>query len=206
MSHLDDSHADDLQPVVDMLRANRPEATALELDSVKQRVRARVALGRRARSANLMKSRLAILGMLVTGMLASTTGVGLAIDGLSGNDASIAQYGSVTPTPTPSTATTPTPTPTTPGGNNKPPGGVLGEGQHHHPNGGGNNTNNGGGTHGGNGNNSPLQPGRQVETGAAGSGQLPFTGFLAIPVLIGGIVLLSAGLVLRRRAARDDQS
>ena len=30
---------DDLQPVIDRLRANRPEATALELDAVKQRVR-----------------------------------------------------------------------------------------------------------------------------------------------------------------------
>jgi hypothetical protein len=210
-----DSQADDLQAVVDMLRANRPEATALELDAVKQRVRARMAPGRRARSANLMKSRLAILSMLVTGILASTTGVGLAIDGLSGSDASVAQYGptptpttSTTPTPTPSTSETPTPTPTTPGGgNNQPPGGVLGEGEHHNP-GGGNNENNGGGgpNGGGNNNNNPLQPSRQVETGAAGSGQLPFTGFLAIPVLIGGIVLLSTGLVLRRRAARDDQS
>jgi hypothetical protein len=180
MTHIDDSHADDVQPVVDMLRAHRPEATPLELDAVKRRVRARAASGRRARSADLMKSRLAILSMLVVGMLASTTGVGLAIDGLGGNDASVAQY------------STPTPTPTgTPGG------GVLGE-QHHHHKG-----KPGGGTTGGN-NTSPLQPGRQVEAGSSG-GQLPFTGYLAIPVLIGGIVLLSTGLVLRRRAA-DDKS
>src|ERR687886_1122055 len=96
MTHHDDSHADDLQPVVDMLRARRPEATALELDTVKQRVRARTATGRRARSATFMKSRLAIIGMLVVGMLASTTGVGLAIDGLGGKDASVAQYGGQT--------------------------------------------------------------------------------------------------------------
>lgn len=147
-----------------------------------------------------MKSRLAILGMLVVGMLASTTGVGLAIDGLGGNnDASVAQYGTPTPTPTP-TATT------TPGG------GVLGQ-QHHHKgqqgNGGtpgGNNGGGGGGTSpGGGSHTSPLQPGRQVEVGASGGGQLPFTGYLAIPVLIGGVVLLTTGLVLRRRAA-DDKS
>ena len=177
MTHLDDSHADDLQPVVDMLRANRPEATALELDAVKRRVRSRAGTGRRARSANLMKSRLAILSMLVVGMLASTTGVGLAIDGLGGNDASVAQYG---------------------GSGGKPNGGVLGEGEHHNANGGGTQNNGGGG-------NSPLQPARQVEAGATGGGTLPFTGYLAIPVLIGGVVLLSTGLVLRRRAA-DDKS
>src|SRR5206468_3801878 len=75
MNHPDDLHPDDLQSVVDQLRAHRPEATALELDAVKQRVRSRVArrpAGRRARSASLMKSRLAILSMLVTGILLST--------------------------------------------------------------------------------------------------------------------------------------
>ena len=42
MSNHDDLQPD-LQPVIDQLRANRPEATALELDAIKQRVRARVA-------------------------------------------------------------------------------------------------------------------------------------------------------------------
>jgi hypothetical protein len=178
MTHYDDSHADDLQPVVDMLRANRPEATALELDTVKRRVRARAATGRRARSATFMKSRLAIIGMLVAGMLASTTGVGLAIDGLGGRDASVAQYGQ--------------------NNGGKPNGGVLGE-----------NENNGGGSNNGGGNNTTtpnttttLQPSRQVEAGASG-GTLPFTGYLAIPVLVGGVALLGTGLILRRRAADD---
>lgn len=184
MTHHDDSHADDLQPVVDMLRANRPEATALELDAVKRRVRAHAGTGRRARSANLMKSRLAIIGMLVVGMLASTTGAGLAITGFGGSDASVAQYGQ----------------------NNGPNGGVLGENETHRP------SNPDQGTTAPTTATSPttsapaaLQPARQVEAGATGGGQLPFTGFLAIPVLIGGVVLLSAGLILRRRAA-DDRS
>jgi hypothetical protein len=191
MNHQDDSHADDLMPVVDMLRASRPEATALELDAVKQRVRARVAgrhAGRRARSANLMKSRLAILSMLVVGMLASTGGVGLAITGLGGSDASIAQYGTPTPTPT-----------TTPGG------GVLGQHNNHNGNGNGNGNNNGGTPTTNNGGTQPLQTTRQVETGATGGGQLPFTGFLAIPVLLGGVVLLTTGLILRRRTG-DERS
>jgi hypothetical protein len=182
MTHFDDSHADDLQPVADLLRANRPEATALELDTVKQRVRARAATGRTARSATFMKSRLAIIGMLAVGMLASTTGVGLAIDGLGGNDASVAQYGGTN-------------------NNGGPNGGVLGEGEN---NNGSPNNNNGGGN---NATPAPtttaLQPTRQVEAGASG-GTLPFTGYLAIPVLLAGVALLGTGLVLRRRSANDE--
>ena len=47
-----------------------------------------------------------------------------------------------------------------------------------------------------------TQPARQVEAGANNS-SLPFTGFAAIPVLLGGIALLSAGLVLRRRTGDE---
>jgi hypothetical protein len=176
MSQNDDLQPD-LQSVIDMLHAHRPEATALELDAVKQQVRARVAnpARRRTRGNQLMKSRLVILTMLVLGMLLSTTGAGLAVSGLSGTNASIAQYS--TPTPT--------------GG-----GGVLGDqdtGSGTSPE-----ENGGGGT-------APAtntQPARQVEAGANNS-SLPFTGFAAIPVLLGGIALLSAGLVLRRRTGDE---
>jgi hypothetical protein len=175
MSQNDDLQPD-LQSVIDMLHANRPEATALELDAVKQQIRARVAnpARRRTRGNQLMKSRLVILTMLVLGMLLSTTGAGLAVSGLSGKNASIAQYTTATPT----------------GG-----GGVLGDqdtGSGTAP------EVNGGGT-------APAantQPARQVEAGANNS-QLPFTGFAAIPVLLGGIALLSAGLVLRRRTGDE---
>src|SRR3954467_7659415 len=101
MSNHDDLQPD-LQPVIDQLRANRPEATALELDAIKQRVRARAShpARRRTRRAQLMKSRLVVLTMLVFGMLLSTAGAGLAVSGLSGKpSASSAQYPS-TPTPT----------------------------------------------------------------------------------------------------------
>jgi hypothetical protein len=172
MIHPNDSQPDDLQPVISQLRAHRPEATALELDAVKRRVRARVAAGpagRRARSSAFMKSRLAILSMLVAGMLLSTTGAGLAVSNLGGNDASVAQY--------------------TNGEDDN--GGVLGEDEENVPGGVAGEGVEGGG----------LQPGRQAEAGAGS--ELPFTGFLAIPVLLGGVALLSAGLVLRRRAADD---
>jgi hypothetical protein len=49
----------------------------------------------------------------------------------------------------------------------------------------------------------PQAP-RQVEAGADAPGQLPFTGFAAIPILLAGLTLLGGGLVLRRRTARDD--
>jgi hypothetical protein len=186
MNHSDDLHADGLDSVVEQLRAHRPEATALELDAVKRRVRERVATrpaGRRARSASLMKSRLAILSMLVTGMLLSTAGAGLAIDGVTGsNNASVAAYDE---------------------GDNR--GDVLGEGNTNTPSGvAGEDTGNApSGTAGEEAGNAPsVQPARQVEAGA-GSDTLPFTGFLAIPVLLGGVALLSAGLVLRHRAAHE---
>src|SRR5215210_8155524 len=99
MSNYDDLQSD-LQPVIDQLRANRPEATALELDAIKQRIRARSsqpARRRTTRRAQLMKSRLVILTMLVLGMLLSTAGAGLAVQGLSGNkSASTAAYPSET--------------------------------------------------------------------------------------------------------------
>jgi hypothetical protein len=143
--------------VIRLLQENRPEATELELDQIKQRVRRRTAQPSRRRQD--MKSRLAILLMLVLGMVFSTTGAGLAIQGFTSNDASVTQYG-----------------------NDKPPGDVLGEEDE-------------GGVSG------DVQQPRQVESGA--DSQLPFTGFLALPVLLGGVVLLSAGLVLRRRTQSD---
>jgi hypothetical protein len=146
---------DEFDDVISLLRDNRPEATELELDEIKQRVRKRAA--QPARRKQDMKSRLAILLMLVAGGMFSTVGAGLALSG-SGNDASVAQYG--TPTP--------------------PPGNVLGEEDQ---------------------SSDDVQQPRQVESG--GSGELPFTGFLALPVLLGGVALLSVGFVLRRRT-RDD--
>ena len=107
-----------------------------------------------------MKSRLAILLMLVLGMVFSTAGAGLAVQGLGSDDASVSQYG--TPTP---------------------PGDVLGEEDESGVDG------------------DVTQAPRQTENGS--DSELPFTGFLALPVLLGGVALLSAGLVLRRRTHGD---
>jgi hypothetical protein len=162
-------HDDDLQHVADRLQASRPQLTALELDEISQRVRARAAARRRPRSA-FMKSRLTILAMLVAGMLLCTTGAGLAVSGISSSgNASSAAYP-----------------------DEQPQGDVLGEEE-----------SGGGGEAPADEATPTAQPARQVEAGA--SNELPFTGFAALPVLLGGVVLLGGGLVLRART-RGDQS
>lgn len=160
--------------VIRLLRENRPEATELELDQIKQRVRRRT-VQPPSRRREAMKSRLAILSMLALGMVFSTTGAGLAVQGLTSDDASVAQYGPE---------------------EEQPPGGVLGEDVA----GGGGGEADEEGVAG----EEAVQPARQVAAGSADD-TLPFTGFLAIPVLVGGVALLSTGLVMRHRTRRDDE-
>ena len=80
---------DEFDDITRLLREERPQASELELDDIKRRVRQRV-----ARKGQPMRSRLAILAMLVVGILVSGTGAGLAVQGFdqSGSDASEAQY------------------------------------------------------------------------------------------------------------------
>jgi hypothetical protein len=151
--------------VIRRLRESRPTASELELDEIKQRVRRRAA--RPAGRNGFMRSRIGVVAMLVLGMVFSTAGAGLAVDGLTGSqDAAEIQYG-----------------PDTPGG----------EG-----NGGGEGVLPGESAGGGGGADDDVQAARQVEAGSD-TGELPFTGFLAIPVLLGGIALLTTGLIMRRR-------
>ncbi len=124
-----------------------------------------------------MRSRLAIIAMLVFGMVLSTGGGALAVSGFTSqqDNAAQGQYGSNN-------------------NNGDDEGGdVLGEDESGNPT-----PDNGGGNEG-------SQPARQVEAGAQGSGgeELPFTGFAAIPILLGGVALLTSGLVLRKRAADE---
>jgi hypothetical protein len=167
-------HDDD---VIRLLRDERPQISELELDRIKQRVRRRA---RTPRKGQFMRSRLAILLTLVMGLMLSTTGAGLALQGQGpSNDAAMSQYNS--------------------GGvggeedenPDRPDRGVLGEEDDNPP------SENGGGT-------APEeQETRQVEAGSDG-GELPFTGFAAIPILLVGIALLGTGLVLRRQQSEDE--
>ena len=188
MNHHDDQFRDaELGPVIDRLEAERPTATPLELDAIKQRVRGRVGRSRRTES---MRSRIAILATLALGMVLSTGGAGLAVSGFASqsDNAAQTQYGTSTPTPGPDDE-----------GDND----VLGEEESGGPAGGEGPAENGGGP---GGDEEESQPARQVEAGAQASGgeELPFTGFAAIPVLLGGVALLTTGLVLRRRTGSEE--
>lgn len=48
----------------------------------------------------------------------------------------------------------------------------------------------------------PVQEEQQVAS--SGGGELPFTGFLAIPLLVVGVLFLVAGGVMRSRTGRDE--
>jgi hypothetical protein len=172
--------------VIRLLEQGRPQATEMELDQIKQRARRQAA--DQSRRKQSMKSRLAIVAMVASGMVFSTAGAGLAVSGIatSNNNASVAQYGTPTPTPTPTSTpnggvlpaeetSTPTPAPTNAPKCPCPKGGTLPA--------------------------ESTQPTRQVA--ATSSSQLPFTGFAAIPVMLGGIALLSGGLWLRRRTRAE---
>lgn len=178
MHHHEDLHDADLARVADRLRSDRPQLTALELDEVRRTVHARAALPARRRTrSEFMKSRLAILGMLVLGMLFSTTGAGLAISGIGdSHSAAVSQYGDEDNHGTGHRGGIP-------GGETTNPGGNQGTTPGTSP--------------------SQLQPTQQIEAGVgsqSSGGNLPFTGFAAIPVLLGGIVLLTLGVVMRRRS------
>jgi len=184
--------------VIRLLREGRPQATEMELDQIKQRVRRRVAASSGRKQP--MKSRVAILAMLVTGMLFSTAGAGLALSGSSHHNASVFQYETATPTPTPTCTETPSGG-TSPGGSPSaectptPEGGVLPAESGNGP------AQSSGGGSSPSGGVAPAeatntQPTRQEA--AATNSQLPFTGFAAIPVILGGLALLAGGLVLPR--------
>jgi hypothetical protein len=211
--------------VIRLLEEGRPRATEMELDQIKQRVRHRVAASGRKQE---MKSRVAILGMLVAGALFSTAGVGLAVSGTNASqtNASVAQYETPTPTPTVTPACVPSgsaspgsadscspPCTDTASGTTSPASGTLSPASgspaaecsptpeggvlpaEAHGNSGGNAPASSGGVAPATASN--TQPTRQEA--AAANTQLPFTGFAAIPVILGGLALLSGGLILRRR-------
>lgn len=91
MSHWNENPLpDELQDIARRLRAERPEATALDLDRIKQRARAR-AFSSRTRGSTL-RSRI-VVALLTLGLMAGGTGGVIAAGG--GNDggsASNSQY------------------------------------------------------------------------------------------------------------------
>jgi len=184
MSNHDAQYRREFGATAGRLHAGRPELTPLELDAVKRDVLARIA-GTGTRRSKDMRSRAAILVTLALGFVLSTSGAGLAISGFVDNDqASIAQYGTPTPSTPPNSNNVSPQSPTTQVPENE----VLPEKKTEAR--------------------TPttprsdvVQPSRQVVNAATSGSELPFTGFAAIPVLILGLCLVSAGMVLRRRSA-----
>lgn len=163
--------------------------TALELDAAKVRVMksAQKQSGMFAKKkGSFMKSRVALVAVLALGVFMSGTGASLAVSGFANNgSASSAQYPS--------------------SGQHKP----------HHiveaaNDGNSGCTENGSGSEAASGNGSgsnciepEVQAVEQVAVQSSGS-SLPFTGFVAIPVLIVGLGLLGAGVAMRFRNRRGD--
>jgi hypothetical protein len=193
MTHPNDHVRDELQPVIDLLREHRPEATALELDATKRRVLARARNRSDKSRSGFMRSRAAILSTLVLGFLLSSVGASLAVTGFAGNDqASVAQYPPTVVPQQPQSAVPPADTPTL--------GDVGGEADE-----GGDDQQVIPDTNEEAAPAPSVQPDRQVAAGlqAGDDSELPFTGFAAIPILLIGLALLSGGLVMRRSARTD---
>lgn len=172
--------------------------TALELDAAKVRVMksAHKQPGMFARKrGSFMKSRVALVAVLALGVFMSGTGATLAVSGFADNgSASSAQY------------------PQEHHNNEKPHHIVEGTSAS------GDECANGNGNSAAAGNESsncsePAPAEAQVETQAVeqvavtgSSSSLPFTGFLAVPVLIVGLGLLAAGVAMRVRSRRGDHT
>jgi hypothetical protein len=173
----------DLLEVEDRLRGEVPRATPLELDRIKLRAMAAQAeRGRWTRRSGFMRSKIAVATMLVCGFLLSGTGAGLAVSGISGaGSAAEQQY----------------PTETT-GGEQ----GVLGE-QGGSSQGGAGAGGNPGTQVAGETAAGAAQPARQVAVSGGDSG-LPFTGLMAIPLLLVGVGMAAAGFAFRRAAPQGD--
>jgi hypothetical protein len=128
----------------------------------------------RAAKGPAMRSRLSITAALVVGLVMSLSGVALGISGISSSgSAGTAQY--VQPGQNQQGEQVPTTPTTTPTLANPGTDNVVPE--------------------------EVVQPTKQQASSPVR--EIPFTGFLAIPALLIGVALLSAGMILRRRVAHD---
>src|ERR1700761_1267241 len=204
----------ELHDIEETLRANRPETSPLELDRIKLQAIRQATQGRPSFLARqkgaFMKSRLAMMLVIAAGFMLSTTGAGLAISGSSSSgSAAGSQY-------TPAGVEEH-------GGHHNEGQGVKGAATH----GGSKCSENGSGSNGagGNGGNSganangkncnhsepaaaesaPAEvevapvPAEQQAVVSSGS-SLPFTGFVAIPLLIIGVLMVVGGAMLRLKS------
>jgi hypothetical protein len=203
----------ELHDIEETLRANRPETSPLELDRIKLQAIRQAAQGRPSFVARqkgaFMKSRLAMMLVIAAGFMLSTTGAGLAISGSSSSgSAAGSQY-------TPAGVEEH-------GGHQNEGQGVKGAATHGgskcSENGSNNSGSNGaGGNSGANGNCNNSEPAEtepapaEVEVAPVPAEQqavvssgssLPFTGFVAIPLLIIGVLMVVGGAMLRLKSRK----
>lgn len=185
---------EDLRGIDAALRDARPELPADRMASVAARARSRArasVLPHIHQKESFLRSRIAITLMLVLGFGVSSAGVGMAVQGVGspGASASDHQYDHVTNPPLVNAPDRNEVQDETNEGNQ--PGGkeVAGEKEK----GAGRNGEQVAGEQ-------ATQETRQLGAEQGGDEELPFTGFAAIPVLLMGFALLTAGFILRRRA------
>ncbi len=180
---------EELDSIADALRAERHQATPLELDrikmqSIRQAEQPRPSLYA-VKKGTFMKSRLALTLLLVAGFMLSTTGATLAVSGSSSSgSAAENQY-------------------TQPGGGN--------EGNHHHHNEQGTKGVSGkGGTEKNTLSEEPVTevevepaPATEQQAVVSSGSSLPFTGFVAIPLLVIGVGLILVGATIRLKSRKD---
>ena len=180
----------ELAEVAETLETDGPRMTEPEFARVRRTVLQRTTSRRRT---VFTRSRLAITSMLTVGALMSTGGVALGVSALSTDlTARAAQYGAPTSTLTPTT----TPTAGTLGASSNSDGTSPTAGS-------GDATTEptppvGGVAAAEDSDVAPAQAQAPAQLKAVAGGELPFTGYLAIPLLLAGLVMLAAGLVLRR--------
>lgn len=149
----------DFDAEIQKLNEHRPNLSALELDQVKQRVRARTGSTASPAWRLFLRTRAAVITAIAAGALMSTSGVALGISGSALNGtASTAQYGHA---------------------GTGPAAGSQGTAVSNAP--------------------TPVLVSAQTSNS---SGQLPFTGFAAITLIVLGLGLAATGLVIRYTVTR----
>jgi len=191
--HRDDDIPPGLLEIATALEQHRAELTDLEHARIKRR-----AIGRTPRTStegSFVRSRIAILATLVTGLVMTSGSAALGITALTNDhSASSAQYGVAAPTAGSGTANAPTRS-----GARDDAGETLGSSTAGDSTAGGNDAPSAAAAAKSAG--AVAQAPRQV--GAIGGEELPFTGYASIPLLLIGIALLITGLMLRRSTNRS---
>lgn len=187
----DNEFPDDLAPVARMLREQRPQATGLELDHMATRARAGSTGTHRRRGAArlfnaIASSSAAVMATITLGALMGGTGVGLALTtSRETPSAAVSEYVVRAPSTDTQAVLPKTDTqavlPETESGSDVPPE-TLGDVPASE--------------------NEPALA--QSEPLTNGERELPFTGFLVIPLLLSGAGLLVGGLFMRRSLRRRE--